>query len=231
MVDVADTPVVAILTRAPSARGKTRLFASLGLPPDPSLLTALLLDTLDGTVAPGVRRVVAVTPAAGCDEVRHIIDDPVIDIVPQAAGSLGERMRALMAALFAGGSGAVVLTGSDVPQITPSIVEEALALVAHDRNSLVLGPAADGGYYLIAAQRMPDVFANVAWSTSAVLDQTMRSAANAGFRVRLLNELADVDTADELQRAAQSGCASRTRAWWLSAQRNDRIMDADRSYS
>lgn len=229
MVDAADTPVVAVLTRAPSARGKTRLFASLGMPPDPSLLTALLLDTLDGTAVPGVRRVVAVTPADGCDEVRRFIDDPTVDVVPQAAGSLGERMRALMEALFAGGARAVALTGSDVPQITPSIVEGALALVAHDRDSLVLGPAADGGYYLIAAQRVPDVFSNIVWSTSAVLAQTMRSAANAGFRVRLLNELSDVDTADELQRVARSGAAPRTCAWWRSAVQSDDPINDGRS--
>ena len=225
MVDAADTPVVAILTRAPSVRGKTRLFASLGLPPDPALLTALLLDTVDGTAAAGVRRVVAVTPTDACDEVRHIIDDPAIDVVPQAAGSLGERMRALMESLFAGGARAVALTGSDLPQITPSIVEDALAVVAHDRDSLALGPAADGGYYLIAAQRVPDVFSKIAWSTSAVLAQTMRSAADAGFRVRLLAELADVDTVDELRRAARSGAARRTRAWLAALARNDRIID------
>ena len=75
MVDAADAPVLAVLTRAPSSRGKTRLFASLGVPPDPSLLAALLLDTLDGAAAAGVRRVVAVTPASACDAVREIVGD------------------------------------------------------------------------------------------------------------------------------------------------------------
>src|SRR5688572_30742868 len=61
MVDASFAPAVAILTRAPSSGGKTRLFASLGRSPDPALLSALLLDTVDGVAAEGVRRVIAVT--------------------------------------------------------------------------------------------------------------------------------------------------------------------------
>src|SRR6185436_908851 len=63
MVDVSDARVVAILTRAPSSGGKSRLFRALACPPDSGLLTALLLDTVDGAAARGVTRVVSVTPA------------------------------------------------------------------------------------------------------------------------------------------------------------------------
>src|SRR5688572_19212007 len=60
MVDVSQALVVAVLTRAPSSGGKSRLFRALGLAPDPALLSALLLDTLEGVTVPEVRRVVAV---------------------------------------------------------------------------------------------------------------------------------------------------------------------------
>jgi rSAM/selenodomain-associated transferase 1 len=212
MVDAAHAPVLAILTRAPSAGGKTRLFASLGLPSDPALLTALLLDTLDGTVAVGVRRVIAVTPAEACDEVRRIAGD--VDVMPQPDGDLGERMRGVMAALFAQGAPVVALIGSDLPEITPDAVAEACAVAAEDRDAVVLGPAADGGYSLIAAQRVPDVFSNVTWGSSAVLAQTERAAAKAGLRIRYLRELTDVDTADDLRRASRSGRARRTARWF-----------------
>ena len=69
-----------MLTRAPSSGGKTRLFTSLGIPSDPALLTALLLDTLDGAAAPGVRRVVAVTPPDACDDLRRSIGG--VEVVP-----------------------------------------------------------------------------------------------------------------------------------------------------
>ena len=149
MVVASSAPVVAILTRAPSSGGKTRLFASLGLPGDPALLTALLLDTIDGAAAPGVRRVIAVTPAEACDDVRRLAAG--VDVMPQPDGDLGDRMRGVMAALFELGAPAVALIGSDLPHLTPATIAEAFACVADDADTLVLGPAADGGYYLIAA--------------------------------------------------------------------------------
>jgi len=211
MVDAADAPVLAVLTRAPSAGGKTRLFASLGLPPDPNLLTALLLDTLDGAAVPGVRRVVAVTPASACDEVRDIVGD--VEVMAQPEGDLGERMRATMTALFARGAPAVALMGSDVPHSTAATIAEAFALVVRDPDALALGPAADGGYYLIAARRVPDVFSGIEWGSEDVLAQTERAAAAHQFHVHHLATMADVDTAADLHAAARSGRAPRTAAW------------------
>ena len=211
MVGAADAPVLAVLTRAPSSGGKTRLFASLGVPPEPGLLTALLLDTLDGGTVPGVRRVVAVTPAAACDEVRTIVGDA--EVIAQPDGDLGVRMRTTMAALFAGGAPAVVLVGSDLPHIAPAVVAEACARVMQEPRTLVLGPASDGGYYLIGARRMPDTFSGIAWGGPDVLAQTERAAVADGYRVSLLPMMTDVDNADALRGAARSGRAPRTAAW------------------
>lgn len=211
MVDAADTPVLAVLTRAPSSGGKSRLFASLGVPPDPRLLAALLLDTLDGAAMHGVRQVVAVTPASGCDEVRAIAGG--VEVMAQPDGDLGQRMRATMTALLARGAPAVALIGSDLPHITAATIAEAFALVVRDPDALVLGPAADGGYYLIAAQRVPDVFSGIEWGSGQVLAQTERVAAARQFRVHHLATLADVDAAADLHRAARSGRAPRTAAW------------------
>ena len=215
MVDAADTPVLAVLTRAPSSRGKTRLFASLGVPPDPSLLVALLLDTLDGVTVPGVRRVVAVTPVSACDAVRDIVGDVVgdVEVIAQPEGDLGERMRATMTALFARGAPAVAVIGSDLPHIPAVAVADACALVAKDPDALVLGPATDGGYYLVAAQRVPDIFSGITWGSRRVLAQTERAAAADRFHVHHLATLADVDIAQDLHGAARSGRAPRTAAW------------------
>jgi rSAM/selenodomain-associated transferase 1 len=215
MVDASSPPVVAILTRAPSSGGKTRLFASLGRTPDPALLSALLLDTVDGAAAPGVRRVIAVTPTRACSEVRHLVPD--VEVVPQPDGDLGERMRGVMSALFEAGAPAVAMIGSDVPHVAPAIVAEALALVARDRDLLVVGPAADGGYYLIAASRLPNVFSGIEWGSARVLEQTEHAAGRDGMQVRRVARLSDVDTAGDLRRACASGRAQRCAAW-LSAQ-------------
>src|SRR5262245_26415693 len=116
MVDVAHARVVAILTRAPSAGGKSRLFAERGRPYDPHLLEALLLDTIDGVASDGVRCVVAVTPSTACDEVAALT---AISVMPQIDGDLGERMRAVMTQLLTDGARAVALVGSAVPTVTP----------------------------------------------------------------------------------------------------------------
>jgi rSAM/selenodomain-associated transferase 1 len=208
MVGVPGPAVVALLTRAPSRGGKSRLFAELGRPPDAALLSALFLDTLDGVYLPGTRRVVYVEPADACEDVRAIVPRD-IDVRAQAGGSLGERMRDAMASLFHEGASVVVLVGSDLPDITPARIATAVAHLARDPRALVLGPAHDGGYYLIASTTTPNVFDDIEWGSPRVLEQTRWSAERSGQRVELLDPLRDVDTPDDLRAVT----ASRTRAW------------------
>ena len=216
MVDLAGARVLAVLTRAPSAGGKTRLFAGLDVPPDPRLLDALLLDTLDGAAASGLPIVVAVTPASACDEVRALLLDSQArhaEVIAQPDGDLGERMHATMAALFARGAAAVALIGSDLPHIGAAPVGAAFDALAAEPDALILGPAGDGGYYLIAATRVPDVFNAIDWGTPRVLDQTTRAAADRSLPVHLVSALDDVDSAEDLRRVAAGGLAPRTAAW------------------
>jgi rSAM/selenodomain-associated transferase 1 len=208
MVGLAGASVAAILTRAPSAGGKSRLFSALGRSADPSLLEALLLDTLDGANAPGVSRVVAVEPAAACNEVRAIVPADV-QVLPQAPGTLGDRMAALMRALFDRGARAVALLGSDLPDLQPRLVGTAFDLLAREPDVLVLGPAADGGYYLIAATAVPPVFDGVEWGSDRVLAGTLAAARAQNIRVRLLDVLRDVDSPADLDAVT----ARRTLAW------------------
>ena len=216
MVDVAGADVVAVLTRAPSAGGKARLFSALGVAPDKHLLWALLLDTLDNVAVDGVVTVVAVTPATACGEL--IAAAPGVAVIPQPEGStLGDRMSATMALLLSGGARRVALVGSDLPSITPAHVTAAFAALAADPHAVVLGPAADGGYYLVAGTIVPPIFNDCEWGTSRVLDQTRRAAAAVGMRVHLLETLADVDTPEDLRRAVQGANALRTRAWWTAS--------------
>ena len=209
MVDVADAAVVAILTRAPGTGGKSRLFAELGMRPDPALLTALLLDTLDGTNAPGVRRIIFVDPPEACADV-HALVPRGIEVRPQSTGTLGNRMHAAMTDLFDRGARAVVLVGSDLPEISARIVSEAFDLLAADPETIVLGPADDGGYYLIGAARTtPPVFDGIAWGSADVLAQTAALAGQRGLSVALVDRLADVDRVADLRRVR----AARTGAW------------------
>jgi uncharacterized protein len=168
----------------------------------------LLLDTLDGVVTPGIRCVIAVDPPSACDEVRACVSSDVA-VLPQTSGTLGERMQALMVSLFAHGARGVALVGSDLPDMTPQTIASAFAALADDPDVLVLGPATDGGYYLIAATRAPDVFDGIDWGSAQVLEQTYAAATRVGLRVHLLQPMADVDSPADLSAVV----ASRTAAW------------------
>ena len=212
MVELADAAVAAILTRAPSSGGKSRLFTALGRSPDPALLAALLLDTCDAVRASAAAVVVAVEPADAAAEVLALVGG--VDVIGQPAGDLGARMASVMRTIFARGARAVAIVGSDLPDLPPRRVGEAFAALDRDPAALVLGPAADGGYYLVAATRVPPVFEGIAWGTAGVLEATMAAAARHGLRVHLLDAVADVDGPADLRRVI----APRTRAW-VQAQR------------
>jgi rSAM/selenodomain-associated transferase 1 len=212
VVDVPGQAVLAVLTRAPAEGGKSRLFAGLGMAPDPALLLALLRDTLDAAAVPGVRRMVAVTPPeAAADTATRLPRD--VRVVAQPDGDLGARMSGVMLRLSTRGAGRVVLIGSDLPELTMTPVARAFGLLAEHPNRIVLGPARDGGYFLIGATRVPPVFAGVPWGGPEVLARTLAAAREALVPVHLLDSLADVDTPDDLRRAAAARPGSRTAAW------------------
>jgi glycosyltransferase A (GT-A) superfamily protein (DUF2064 family) len=92
----------------------------------------------------------------------------------------------------------VALVGTDVPWLSQAIVAEGFA--ALDRDDVALGPARDGGYYLVALrQPHPGLFEDIAWSTAKVLPATLARAERLGLRVRLLPLLTDLDTIDDLR--------------------------------
>jgi len=105
-----------------------------------------------------------------------------------------------MTAAFASALGraeGVCIIGTDAPSVTASTVEGAFqALEDHD---VVIGPAADGGYYLLALKlARPELFSDVNWSTSEVLDTTLTRARKAGLTVHLLDSATDVDTLQDV---------------------------------
>ncbi len=147
------------------------------------------------------------------------IPDPFgVPGVRQEGADLGTRLFGALAA--AGGPDSVVAAlGSDHPTLPVARVEEAFARVEAG-SDVVLGPADDGGYYLIAVSRRaldPRLFEDIEWSTERVLRTTLERAAELGLRVELLELGSDVDTPADLSRLARDlrdgdlGCP-RTRA-------------------
>lgn len=121
----------------------------------------------------------------------------------QKGNDLGERMKYAFSDSFLNDKEAkVLLIGSDCAELTAEILEEAFQKL--EKNDIVLGPAVDGGYYLIGMSKFyPSIFEKVSWSTSEVLDQTIEKAKEQGLRYALLKELHDVDTLEDWDRVKE----------------------------
>ncbi len=114
----------------------------------------------------------------------------------QSGDDLGARMARAFAECFARGARRVAIVGTLEPDCTRAHV--AAAFAALGEHDVALGPARDGGYYLLALKlARPELFEGIAWSTSAVCGQTLRRAAALGLRVAQLETLRDVDTLDD----------------------------------
>ena len=115
----------------------------------------------------------------------------------QDGNDLGERMLTAFLDAFCNGAERVLLMGTDCPDITAQILEKAFQEL--ERSDLVLGPAEDGGYYLIGLKEAyPELFVNVPWGTEKVLERTLEIAAVKGLSAGLVDRLHDVDRPEDL---------------------------------
>jgi len=116
----------------------------------------------------------------------------------QVTGDLGERLYRAIEQSFAQGIERIVVIGSDCPSLTSELLTQAFQdLACHD---LVLGPAADGGYYLIGLSRpIWELFQGIEWGTSRVLAQTLEIAQALELSYCLLPTLSDIDRPEDLQ--------------------------------
>ncbi|HVF96002.1 MAG TPA: TIGR04282 family arsenosugar biosynthesis glycosyltransferase [Flavisolibacter sp.] len=115
----------------------------------------------------------------------------------QAGGDLGDRMNAAFETVFRMGYHQVCIIGSDCYQLTPEIIADAFQ--ALEKNDLVIGPAYDGGYYLLGMKQLhSSLFQNKQWSTGSVCADTLLTAAHQKLTVAKLSTLHDVDEADDV---------------------------------
>jgi rSAM/selenodomain-associated transferase 1 len=127
------------------------------------------------------------------------------DYQPQGGGDLGEKIKRSLAAAFKRGSQRVVIIGTDCPGITAHLL--ATAFYQLQEYDLVLGPAIDGGYYLIGVNHlMAELFDDISWGSSEVLQQTQAIAHKLNLSVTLLPPLADVDRPEDLIVWEQTQC-------------------------
>ncbi len=115
----------------------------------------------------------------------------------QRSGHLGLRMARAFQEAFRAGCTRVVLVGTDCPGLSVFLLREAFHGLR--ANEVVLGPARDGGYYLLGLRFfVPQIFEKISWGTGAVLEETLRKLGSLPLRLFLLKTLGDVDRPEDL---------------------------------
>ncbi len=179
-------------------KAKTRLASRIGAEAAAELSRLFLIASLSHFAGLGERHWLAFTPIEERQAFQELITDTRWQLVPQAAGTLGERLQAILRDRFCDGARGVIFLGSDSPLLALEHLREAIGLLAsHD---VVVGPATDGGYYLIGFSRdLPQILQEIDWGTALVMEQTrQRLAATPHLRWATLPMAADVDDYDDL---------------------------------
>jgi uncharacterized protein len=123
----------------------------------------------------------------------------------QGNGDLGARIERSLVNAFNQKAEQVIIIGIDCPGVNAPILATAFAKLRH--SHLVLGPALDGGYYLIGLQKpIPELFTNINWGTAQVLAETVDIAQKLNLSIDYLHPLADIDRPEDLKNWNLSHC-------------------------
>ena len=193
-------PVILLFVKAPrEGRVKTRLAASVG-PLEALRIYRLLVAAVLTRLPARCRLEVWFDPSDAEREVREWLGSRVpagATWHAQPKGDLGERLTAAFREALRPGPAEVFAIGGDCPLIPPGAFATAARKLRRGEDA-VLGPSADGGYYLIGMRRpLPALFDRIDWGGDRVCRQTLERAAAQGLRVGLLPELRDVDTLED----------------------------------
>jgi hypothetical protein len=194
---------LAVIAKEPVAGlAKTRLVPALGEEGAARAATAMLADTLTAVRLSGADPWLCFTPAEARERLGRLA--PGFGLLAQAPGDLGDRLAACLADLLAAGAHRVAIVGADTPHIPQASYRRAFAML--DEVDVVLGPALDGGYYLVAAKASrPELFVGVPMGTDMVLAETLARAASNRLVVALLPPLRDLDRVEDLAAALAAG--------------------------
>lgn len=222
-VDLSSSHRLIIFTRYPQpGQTKTRLIPALGAAGAADLQRQLTEHTLSqvnqlGAIGPcSVEIWFAETASETADQAQRMrtwLGDAWI-YRPQQGSHLGERLIHAIQTAFAEGMQQVVVIGIDCPDLNAQRIQQAFA--ALEQADVVLGPASDGGYYLIGLRSQTSVlgedgatraatpfvgaalFQNIDWGSAVVFQQTVATANHLGFTLAVLDVLTDIDRPDDL---------------------------------
>lgn len=179
-------------------RVKTRLAAAIGDAPAAEFHRVCVVTLTERLADLADRRTVVYSPTSAAEQFRRAISHDW-ELRAQSAGDLGRRLRAFFVAAFAEGARRVVVLGSDSPSLPRTYVRDAFDCL--ETHACVLGPAADGGYYLVGlADRALPIFEDIPWSSPQTLAATQTRLRALAARWAELPPWYDVDGLPDLLR-------------------------------
>ncbi|MBR9978448.1 MAG: TIGR04282 family arsenosugar biosynthesis glycosyltransferase [Bacteroidetes bacterium] len=192
-------PAVILYVRAPRpGRVKTRLAHDIGLRQAAAVYDVLLGHALD-CIRPLHAQARLILECADSEDVPllQLRVAGLAEVRAQSGAGLGERMADSFDRVFSEGADAAILVGSDLPGLHHALLLQGIGALRY--SDIVLGPARDGGYYLIGMRRHnPELFAGVTWSDAATCLQTVRNIDAQQLSLETLPMLSDIDTAADL---------------------------------
>lgn len=190
-----------IFTRYPEpGKAKTRMIPALGAEGAASLHRQMTEHTLNQVRELRCFRPVSIEVRFDGGNQQLMQDWLGSDLVyqPQGEGDLGSRLARSLHSAFQNGIDRTIIIGTDCPDLNSQAIAQAFCLLEPARD-LVLGPALDGGYYLIGVSYfIPELFTGISWGTAEVLQQTSEIAKKLNLAFAELPELADVDRPEDL---------------------------------
>ncbi len=172
---------------------KTRLARHIGAESTLALYSCFLTDMLEKILHAGLVPRICYFPPESRSEMERLLGSR-FDYFPQTGPDLGEKMLNAFADTFSAGFQKAILVGSDFPDLPDHFLAEAADRL--DDHDCVIGPAADGGYYLIGFKQntfYPAVFTGIPWSTDTVYARTRGILEKAGKKIHALGVWQDID--------------------------------------
>ena len=192
---------------------KTRLAAHIGKEDATKLYRCFIHDTFSRiSLLKNIDIIAAYTPQNLISRAKRLAPSGAI-IIPQKGRDLGERLRNIFSHLFSIGYKKIAIIGADSPDLPIEYIEKSFLLLK-GKTGLVLGPAEDGGYYIIAMSNPPtppllkggeggfagEIFKDIPWSTGTVFKETIEKAKRAGLKSAILPKWYDVDEINSLKK-------------------------------
>jgi rSAM/selenodomain-associated transferase 1 len=194
---------IGIICKAPQpGRSKTRLAKAIGVVAASELSACFVRDVaaaIEAVPEALGRRGYGVYAPQGAEHMMRQLLPAGFGLLLQAGDDLGQVLLGATRALLVAGHDCVLLVNGDSPTLPPRLLMQAVAALREPGDRMVLGPASDGGYYLIGLKHLHrHLFAEIAWGTDTVARATRERAAEIGLATTLLPEWYDIDDVETL---------------------------------